>query len=196
MDGDQRLPAAAVTRVYGRSGQVGGAGFLVTPDLVLTCAHVIGDEAPADPVDLDFPLLDGRPSAQADVVAWQPIRPDGTGDIAVLRLREPAPPSAVPARLTRAGAGWREQVRLIGFAEDDGVWVEAELRGRQATGWLQIESELGRHAIARGFSGSPAWSSSAQGVVGMVVAAERGATTAYLLPAGTLIEAHEGIAVP
>ncbi|QUQ65809.1 nSTAND1 domain-containing NTPase [Kutzneria sp. CA-103260] len=196
MDGDQRLPAAAVTRVHGRSGQVGGAGFLVTADLVLTCAHVIGDEPPTDPVALDFPLLDGHPSVQADVVAWQPIRPDGTGDIAVLRLREPAPTDAVPARLTRAGAGWREQVRLIGFAEDDGVWVEAELRGRQATGWLQIESELGRQAIARGFSGSPAWSDSAHGVVGMVVAAERGATTAYLLPAGTLIEAHSGIAVP
>ncbi|MEY9861347.1 WD40 repeat protein [Catenulispora sp. GAS73] len=158
-------------------------------------------DRPIGRVVVDFPLLANGigASREADIVGWCQTRPDGSGDTAVLRLTTPAPEGARPARLTMTDARWGDAVRVIGFPadlpEDYGVWVEAELRARQAAGWLQVESEPARRSIGPGFSGTPVWSPAAGGVVGMVVAAERGSgTTGYLLPTATLVELHPEIA--
>ncbi|WP_326918133.1 trypsin-like peptidase domain-containing protein [Actinophytocola sp.] len=178
-----------------------GTGFLATGELVLTCAHVLGTEGPDGPVMVDFPLLAGDTRATAHVVAWHGIEPDGRGDIAVLRLAA-TPSVAVPSRLSDTTTRWGEQVRVFGFppdlGSDYGVWVEAELRAANGAGWLQIESAPGRRPVGPGFSGSPVFAPSSGGVVGMVVAAERGAhtTTSYVLPVGALLAAHPEIAAP
>jgi WD40 repeat protein len=182
--------------------------------LVVTCAHVVAmalgrakydGDRPVERVVVDFPLLGSGTTngaaewREAEVVGWNPIRPDGGGDTAALRLTAPGPQGARPARLTLTDARWGDLVRVIGFPadlrEDFGVWVEAELRARQAAGWLQIESAPARRSIGAGFSGTPVWSPASGGVVGMVVAAERGSgTTGYLLPTATLVESHPEIA--
>ncbi|MFE9834747.1 trypsin-like peptidase domain-containing protein [Streptomyces sp. NPDC005551] len=60
--------AAAVVRIKGQDGEVGGAGFHVAPDLVLTCAHVVSDVlgtrredpvAVGTAVTVDLPLAAG-----------------------------------------------------------------------------------------------------------------------------------------
>ncbi|SCF28471.1 trypsin-like peptidase domain-containing protein [Micromonospora mirobrigensis] len=203
--------SAGLCRIRGRSGQVVGTAFLVAADLVLTCAHVVtaalgGDRhdsgPPADPVCVEFPLV-GVGGAEAGhcgtVVGWQPARLDGSGDTALLRLDRPAPPQARRVRLTLTEAVWGDEVRVFGFPvdlpEEYGVWVAAELRARQGAGWLQVESSPQQRRIGPGFSGSPVWGPGG-GVVGMIVAAERANTTAYLIPVRTLVEAHPEIAAP
>lgn len=194
-------PALGVARFRDPAGAVTGAGFLVTSELVLTCAHVLGDghapEPPDGPVTVEFPLA--RAGAQATVVSWSPIRPDGGGDSAVLRLTSVPPPGVHPARLTAAKPGWGEQVRVFGFPADlseYGTWAAAELRHEQAAGWLQVESTTPGRVIEPGFSGAPVWGPS--GVIGMVVAADRGAghDTGYLLPVRSLVETHPMLGAP
>jgi WD40 repeat protein len=203
--------AAAIARIRGPAGSTAGVGFLVTTDVLATCAHVVNAAldrewssapSPVGPVIVDFPLL-GRDGAgmAADVVGWVPARPDGSGDTALLRLRV-VPPGAHRVRLALADARWGEPVRLYGFPVDlpegYGVWLAAEVRARQGAGWLQVESVPGGRRIGPGFSGAPVWSPRAGGVVGMVVAADRAvsSTTGYLVPAAALVEAHEVLSLP
>ncbi|MCI5124558.1 MAG: hypothetical protein D3925_08810, partial [Candidatus Electrothrix sp. AR5] len=60
-----------------------GAGFLVTPQHVLTCAHVVNDalcrkkgsvDRPKLTIFLDFPFLPSRPLVQATVQDWFPMQ--------------------------------------------------------------------------------------------------------------------------
>jgi len=62
----------------------------------------------------------------------------------------------------------------LGFPDGhpDGVYASGVLRGRQATGWIQIEDvkETG-YRVEPGFRGTPVWDERLKGVVGMAVAA-------------------------
>ncbi|XVS60881.1 trypsin-like peptidase domain-containing protein [Actinosynnema sp. CA-299493] len=172
--GDRIGPA--LVRVRGSQGSVIGTGFLIAPTLVITCAHVVGD--PDSPVELDFPLLPGRPSALGEVVRWEPVAGDETGDVAVLRVR--APEGAVPAPSAPDRDVWGHGVRVFGFPRGfpDGRWLTGTMRTRQGTGWLQVELE---GPASPGFSGAPVWDEDAGGVVGMLVAGTKGGT-AFVLP--------------
>ncbi|WP_268997864.1 serine protease [Saccharothrix luteola] len=198
MESARALPAAVV-RVRDGRGSVVGAGFLVAPDLVCTCAHVVGDGAgpPPGPVRVDFPMLPGVPARTARVEAWRPVLADGRGDIALLRLTEPPPEGAATLVLGAAENPWGRRFRVPGFpaGHEDGVWVGGSLRERQGTGWVQMQADDGPR-IARGFSGSPVWSEELAAVIGMTVAADRGSGTAYLIPSEALVEVSGAVAPP
>ncbi|MFF9364973.1 nSTAND1 domain-containing NTPase [Streptomyces griseoluteus] len=220
MAADVSALSGAVARIRSDGGAIAGAGFLVAPGLVCTCAHVVARalgtdpwsaEPPRDSVRVDFPLLnpvqqdpalhpapDARRAAGSAVVAgWRPILADDTGDLALLRL-DAAPPrgTAVPW-LVEANELWDHAVRVFGFPEgsDHGVWVAGRLRALQGAGWVQMQSEAGP-AIEPGFSGSPVWDTDLGGVVGIAVAAGLGsrADTAYLLPATSILRAWPELA--
>lgn len=163
-----------------RDGRVVGAGFLVAADLVVTCAHVLGE--PDGAVSLDFPLLPGRPEAVGRVVRWWPVAEDGRGDVAVVRVVPPDGAAPVP------GAAdvdvWGHRLRVLGFPNgfDDGRWLTGTLLGRQGTGWVQVEVD---GVVRRGYSGAPVWDEDAGGVVGMLVAGTREGT-AFLIPGSDL----------
>ncbi|MCI5163514.1 MAG: hypothetical protein D3917_16130, partial [Candidatus Electrothrix sp. AX5] len=99
-----------------------GAGFLVTPKHILTCAHVVNtalgrnlnaadQPSPASEVFLDFPLLNNQSLLRAKILHWFPVADnpatDATGttgtleDIAALELlpETPLPAEAQPAPL-------------------------------------------------------------------------------------------------
>ncbi|MEV5538809.1 trypsin-like peptidase domain-containing protein [Saccharopolyspora shandongensis] len=162
-------------------GRILGAGFLIAPEVVATCAHVIdGVRAPV----ADFPFL--RSAGHAVEVLE---RDDGL-DIAILRLPDP-PPGAlpVPARIT--GGVRDHRFRTFGFPADlpDGVWVTGRLVGAQGAGRIQMAQDPGHLHIEPGFSGAPVWDEDLSGVVGMVVTAGRGETTAHLVPTTALGDA-------
>jgi len=69
------------------------------------------------------------------------------------------------------------------------VWASGVLRGRQASGWLQIEDvKQTGYLVAPGFSGGPVWDDVLEGVVGMIVAADthERVKAAFLIPADVL----------
>lgn len=188
--------AAAVVRISGAAG-VAGAGFLVAPGRVATCAHVVaaalgelGDtECPDGLVQVEFPLLATGSPIPARVVDWQPDSGDGAGDVAVLQLEEPAPSGALPApsRITDDVRGHSFRTFGFPFDQDAGIWIEGRLLGAQGTGRIQIETDARQWRIEPGFSGAPVWDDDANGVVGMVVTrANRHDTTAHLIPTTAL----------
>ncbi|MDH2390627.1 trypsin-like peptidase domain-containing protein [Streptomyces sp. HNM0663] len=208
-DTEEAEPAlvSAVVRVKGPDGAIGGAGFLIAPDLVLTCAHVVSDalerpredtvEAGAE-VTVDVPLarnadgVDGGDHG-AEVQRWLPIRPDQTGDIAVLRLRNRIP-GARPLPVIDPQRGvWDHDARAVGFTGDnpDGIWQSGRFRGPTRQGWIQLSRANGESVYVKGgFSGSPVWDNELGAAVGMMVAAQpvREAQQAFVLRTRTLLK--------
>ena len=219
--------SASLVRVLTPTGEVAGAGFLVSPTRVLTCAHVVAqalgarDDLPHPPdgeVRLDFPLLAPGSALAARVVQWWPVRPatppaspasptaptngaaNGAAggafgeDIAALELAQPPPADSRPARLVAVDELWGHTFRAFGFpaAHDRGVWATGVFRGSQADGWVQVEDvKQTGYFVAPGFSGTLVWGEQAEGVVGMVVGAERRAEVraAFIIPTPHLVKA-------
>ncbi|MCF3180885.1 trypsin-like peptidase domain-containing protein [Streptomyces polychromogenes] len=192
---------SAIVRVAGPDGTVGGVGFLVAPDLALTCAHVVADAlglprgqvpAPLGALVLDRPLSGAAPgpAATAEVAHWVPLRDDGTGDVAVLRLGSPVP-GAAPLVMASPPSVWQHPVRVAGFPSSSpgGIWHAGRLRGPTAEGWVQLSgADQQGVAVDKGFSGSPVWDERTGAVVGMVVAAQlSGARQSFMIPTRTLI---------
>ncbi|UQX00061.1 trypsin-like peptidase domain-containing protein [Streptomyces sp. RerS4] len=190
--------AAAIVRV-GAAGAPAGVGFLIAPDLVLTCAHVVTDalglprthpSAPTGVLALDRPLSGVPGLIDAEVAHWVPLREDGTGDIAVLRTPRP-PAGVVPPPMASPASVWEHPVRVAGFpaAFPGGVWHAGRLRGRTAEDWVQLSgADQQGVPVDKGFSGSPVWDEEARAVVGMVVAAQlSGDRQSFVIPIETLV---------
>ncbi|MFE6492338.1 trypsin-like peptidase domain-containing protein [Streptomyces sp. NPDC057748] len=206
-EGAEPALVSAVVRVKGPDGAIGGAGFLIAPDLVLTCAHVVSDaldrrredtvEAGTE-VTVDVPLAgnaDGVDEGNhgAEVQRWIPIRPDQSGDIAVLRLRHRIP-GARPLPMADPQRGvWDHDARAVGFTDDDpdGIWQSGRFRGPTRQGWIQLSRANGEAVYVKGgFSGSPVWDNELGAAVGMMVAAQpvRESQQAFVLRMRTLLK--------
>lgn len=177
---------ASISRIYHSNEAVVGAGFLVSNEYVLTCAHVITQvlnipqntqEIPTGSIDLDFPLIAPGEKLTSQVVFWKPVSPTELfEDIAGLKLDGKLPDAVQPVRVVTAENLWEHSIRVFGFPKghNNGVWASGVLRDKNAKGWLQIEDikEPG-YQIESGFSGAPVWDEQLAGVVGMAVAAEK-----------------------
>ncbi|MGR4878326.1 trypsin-like peptidase domain-containing protein [Streptomyces sp. LARHCF249] len=199
---------ASVARILSAGGRPEGAGFRAGQREVITCAHVVAtalglppdtQEPPGGRLWIDFPLAERGARVPARVGAWTPVRPDGSGDIAVLELLADPPAKAPVARLVEDAAGPDRRVRAFGFPQsyDDGAWSVGWLRGATGAGWLQYDTDpASEHRVEQGFSGAPVWDVAEGGVVGMVVAADtrEDVRTAYLIPVRTLRESWSALA--
>lgn len=186
----------SIARIHTADGAIVGAGFLVTEQQVLTCAHVVTralnspnhvSSLPQAEVHLDFPLVAPGDVLIAKVIRWYPKE-----DVAVLRLNGNPPTGVQAARLVVADELWEHPFRALGFPKghDAGVWTAGVLRGRQATNWVQIEDvKVAGFRVQPGFSGAPVWDEQLGGVVGMAVAAERqpDVKAAFIIPTKMLI---------
>ncbi|WP_380282567.1 trypsin-like peptidase domain-containing protein [Kitasatospora purpeofusca] len=193
----------AVLRIRDTRGEAVGLGFLISPELALTCAHVVsaalGTPQEQEPLasarlQVDLPLLSatgqGSTGVSASVEDWLPPQEPGGGDVAVLRLDDPLS-GAVPIRLIEAGEVWDHPVRAFGFpaGRPGGVWHSGVLRAGQSEGLLQVDLKGSGYPVSRGFSGTPVWDESLGGVVGMVAVAESGKLSAsYLIPTVGLMD--------
>jgi WD40 repeat protein len=200
---------ASLVRILSKDNTIAGVGFLVSETRVLTCAHVVAQalnvpletpKAPDVEVRLDFPLLTPGETFAARTVLWRPASPDtssehaDTEDVAVLELTTDPPHRSKIARLAASDDLWGHAFRSFGFPSsyDNGVWASGVLRDAQAGGWVQIEgvTDIG-YFVTPGFSGSPVWDAQLDGVVGMVVGAERRpeVRAAFMIPTGALFKA-------
>ncbi|MEU4807194.1 serine protease [Actinosynnema sp. NPDC023587] len=158
-----------------RVGDV-GAGVLVAPDLVLTCAHVV----PHDSVDVTLVHL--GVTLAASVEFRDPVE---DGDLAVLRLATPVP-GAVCAPL-RAPTAMSDHTYLVqGFAGGHHTESRGRIGGRVGPGWVQLEHTSG-HPIARGFSGAPVWDDDVRAVVGIIVTAHKAVGGGNLIPVDEIV---------
>jgi hypothetical protein len=198
---------AAVARVWAASGAPVGGAFLAAPGHLLTAAHVVNlahgrdraaTDRPTGPVSVDFPLVDPGVLVPAELVRWVPPRTDNphgvAEDVVALRLDGPVPDGAAPVALVDRSDLFDRRVVVLGFPAllDSGVWSIGRLRGRLATGWIQIDMDpASQFAIQGGFSGAPVWDVDRSAAVGMVVAAWRGpqVRTGYMIPTAMLQEA-------
>ncbi|MEV6349949.1 trypsin-like peptidase domain-containing protein [Actinoplanes sp. NPDC051851] len=164
-----------------------GAGVLIAPDLVLTCAHVVATalpgasirQAPESTVIIDFPTgtADDRRSATVAPHGWVP-RGDTplTGDLALLRLDRPV--GHEPAALAPCGPPSGRAVRAFGHAHRDpvGRWATARLTGTAGPGgdWVQLNDvTVPGPRIERGYSGAGVVEESTSRVIGMIVGVDR-----------------------
>ncbi|MFF4501350.1 trypsin-like peptidase domain-containing protein [Streptomyces sp. NPDC001401] len=201
--GFERL-GPAVARILTPDGEVVGAGFLIAPDTVCTCAHVVARAAgtqgaePQDTVGIDFPLGESATVHRATVVTWRPATADGDADAALLRLPAALPAGSVPVRLVGGDDVWDHRFRVLGFpaGSDQGVWANGRVRAPVGGRWTALSEEYDRiRRISPGFSGAPVWDEDLGGVIGMLVAAERGTgeSVAYLVPAAELVGLRPGL---
>ncbi|MET9530604.1 trypsin-like peptidase domain-containing protein [Streptomyces sp. NPDC006649] len=160
----------------GEPGDVLGAGVLFGRDLVLTCAHVL--PGPAEPVRVEFPVLAGEPkgvSRSAKVVDGHWVERYGRdeGDLALLRLTEPAPVTST-AVLHRDPAPYDTRVTVDGFPRNrsGGLWVDAVLKGPGGHGdeWVQINPVDFHDPDPRGFSGAGVTEAGTGRLLGIMVA--------------------------
>lgn len=192
----------SIVRIIDNHGRIVGAGFLISSQYILTCAHVVTTalgvpsdiaSAPENFLSMDFPLVKPGLIIRARTFIWKPNQQNVThsNDIAVLQLIESPPKDAAPTHMIVASDLWDHSFKAFGFPsiQTNGVWASGRLRGRQASGFIQIEDikEAG-YRIQPGFSGTPVWDEYLGGVVGMVVAAERqtDVRAAFMIPADTL----------
>jgi hypothetical protein len=185
-----------------------GAGFLIDPMHVITCAHTVNDvlgrdrhdeEQPREDLELNFPFADRQRNVRANVVAWRPVG-DGHNDVAVLRLKDHPPPNARPIRMVPAGMVTGHRFMAWGFPLENAgeMFAEGIIQRRRGDDRIQVAgTEAPGQAVRRGFSGTAVWDEVLGGVIGMVVAADPdpASKTAYLVPTDVLAEAWPDLKV-
>jgi WD40 repeat protein len=191
-------PGAAVARVHGRActpcgvQESVGAGFLVRPDLLVTCAHLVDAVRPGEAVRICFPQNPAISQTTAVLVdgAWRD--PDAE-DVAFLRL-EHVPAGARVIRLRSAPGPIGAEVKAFGFpaqAPPDGHPGTARIGPLFTADGVTLLCLHDANDLAQGFSGSPVVDDDGL-AVGMVTshaggnAFDRGINIAYAVPAAVL----------
>ncbi|OUC12063.1 MAG: hypothetical protein B0A82_24515 [Alkalinema sp. CACIAM 70d] len=202
---EQALLDQAFVRIYGDDGAIVGAGFLVAPGYIVTCAHVVNDALRRDrterkkpevcqEISVDFPLaprspIVSCPSVQTRVLGWAPIDcHTAFQDIAVLEpiSKIPAQVQSIPVKLHCE----RSRVMLKGFPvgfDDAAIVPELSIKGRTGRSLIQLNNE-GKTGIPPqpGFSGAPVWDREQQAAVGMLVLTAADQDFAQMISASVL----------
>lgn len=194
-----------IARIKSTNGGVAGTGFLVSPQHVLTCAHVVADAMgiprttepkPVGCLHIDFPHCRPVFASLATVADWYsakesiPASESTLDDIALLELAEPLP--IRPVCMSYIRDLWNREFRTYGFprGHDSGLWAGGVLQATLPSGWLQLQ-EAGGAVIEAGFSGAPIWDQEGVGIVGMMVARAVGQNKrlAFAIPSYQLLRA-------
>jgi len=182
-------------------GEVAGAGFLVSPSRVLTCAHVVRGQSAG--LTVTFTERPGSPAVPARVVAhggWAGGDTD-PGDLAVLELdREmPIAPAALAPVDTAHGVTAPRKLVVYGFPVgfDEGTLAEYRITAPQLINreWIQLEAwQPGGQPLAPGFSGSAVTLVDTGEVVGMVTAqGAPGVSNGRMMPTEVMVRYWPGL---
>ncbi|MEV8124038.1 serine protease [Streptomyces sp. NPDC085944] len=197
-----KTPSWAV-RIRGADGEIAGAGILLTPDQVLTCAHVV-DRAAArltaefvGATDHSVPAVPARVDGTAYVPETRDADGDPGGDVALLRLERPRPVRET-VRLHRLSAPGRE-VRMYGFpyAHNGGIWFRSTVVGGCGRdGQVQLSPVSPGELASPGCSGAGVADSRTGEVIGMVLSGQldqHGNRFSFMSPAETIARHLPGL---
>ncbi len=183
-------------RIRGADGEIAGAGILLTPDQVLTCAHVVDraeERLTAEFVgaaDHSVPAVPARVDGSAYVPETRDADGDPVGDVALLRLDRPRPAEET-VRLHRLSAPGRE-VRMYGFpyAHNGGIWFRSTVVGGCGRdGQVQLSPVSPGELASPGCSGAGVADSRTGEVIGMVLSGQQdqhGNRFSFMSPAETI----------
>ncbi|MFE9289492.1 trypsin-like serine peptidase [Streptomyces olivaceus] len=195
-DSWMRTPSWAV-RIRGADGEIAGAGILLTPDRVLTCAHVVdrtADRMTAEFVgaaDRGVPAVPARLDGDAYVPETRDADGDPSGDVALLRLERPRP-AEDSVRLRKLSTSTRE-VRMYGFPyeHNGGIWFRATaVGGCGRDGQVQLVPASPGELASPGCSGAGVADSDTGEVIGMVLSGQEdrhGNRFTFMSPADTIV---------
>jgi Trypsin-like peptidase domain len=189
---------------------IAGVGFLVSANLILTCAHVVNtalgyekrsQNRPEEPVPLLFHANVDDSLKSAEIVNWVPPskerlhRTAKPCDIAVLKIDSAQiPQNASVAELVDDFELIGKNFRACGFPQtwSTGHWVDGKVAGYDFRHCFQLDcSGADANFIEKGFSGSPVIVDDS--VVGMIFSARPDDKTAFMLPSSMLCERCEGL---
>ncbi len=155
-------------RIETLDGHPQGTGFILTPTLAVTCAHVVDacGAGPGDQVRLTFQA--GNVQAEAEVLAdgWHE-----QADVTFLRLLSPLPATVTPAILGPSVDADSHTFRALGYpdvGDFQGVWAEGKILGSTTDGQGKRALQLESQNIAPGMSGAPVIDVDTDRVVGMI----------------------------
>lgn len=185
----------SIVRIKSNTGQVCGAGYLISETKVITCAHVVNlslnhniarQVKPEEKIQFDFPFLKSQ-LLFGQVEEWVPYEKSGEGDLACIAFLKGLPEGARPVCMVNPEDLFRHPFAIYGFPKfyDMGVWATGSLLASLATGLVQIEDikETGFH-VSGGFSGAPVHDTFLESTVGLVFATDlnEGIKTAFMIP--------------
>ncbi|MDD1427566.1 serine protease [Dolichospermum sp. ST_sed9] len=197
----------AIARIYNTNNVVIGAGFLISNQYLLTCAHVVTAalglppetvSKPSQRIQFDFPFINREEKLNAEVDFWLPYQsyqsdPQKIGDIAGLKLHNKVIPDKVQPICLKTSYKSNHTFRIFGFPNQrtDGVWAYGTLKDTLPNGWGQMEGQEKGYRVEGGFSGAPIWDDEEKAVVGMAVAEDKNEQrrVSFFLPTQALFSA-------
>ncbi len=163
---------SGIVRILNPSGKTVGTGFVVTDQLVATCAHVItlARSSPGGTVQLIYLVNQQQATAQVEADYWRDADQE---DVAILRLTQPLPEEVNPLDLGTSRQLTGQPVHSFGFPETKPIegmiatgTIDGEMRDEKGYVLLQLTSSQ----ITNGFSGAPLLSDRTGRIVGMISA--------------------------
>ncbi|REJ45320.1 MAG: serine protease [Microcystis flos-aquae DF17] len=203
----------SVVRIYKQRNkkddkiEIVGAGFLISSEYLITCAHVVNQsigekdvtstKKPTDIIECDFSFIASGKSLEATVEVWHPVKFNSNDpqDIAILKLKDSVSLQAQPVSLItyKIGDLSDHNYKAYGFSRNEGVWSDGKIIGHIANNKIQIEDTKSTgYAVEGGFSGTAIWDEQLGGVVGMAVMADKEkmfAKSAFFIPTNVLLKA-------
>ncbi|QSV53434.1 MAG: trypsin-like peptidase domain-containing protein [Dolichospermum sp. UKL201] len=197
----------AIARIYNTNNMVIGAGFLISNQYLLTCAHVVTAalglppetvSKPSQLIQFDFPFINKERKLNAEVDFWLPYQSYDSshqqiGDIAGLKLHEVIPDKVQPICLKTSHNLSNHTFSICGFPnQPKEAWAYGTLRDTLSNGLVQMEGTGQQgYRVQQGFSGAPIWDDQEKAVVGMAVAEDTNEQrrVAFFLPSQALFSA-------
>jgi V8-like Glu-specific endopeptidase len=197
----------AIARIYNTNNMVIGAGFLISNQYLLTCAHVVTAalglppetvSKPSQLIQFDFPFINKERKLNAEVDFWLPYQSYDSshqqiGDIAGLKLHEVIPDKIQPICLKTSHNLSNHTFSICGFPnQPKEAWAYGTLKDTLSNGLVQMEGTGQQgYRVQQGFSGAPIWDDQEKAVVGMAVAEDTNEQrrVAFFLPSQALFSA-------
>jgi hypothetical protein len=160
---------AATFRLVDPAGGFAGTGFLVSPDQLITCHHVVAGGPSVSAIDGLGQVWSAEAESLNDSVLV-------AADIAIVRLSGTVNAEPLPLSFTAPGSGFSSRVQLSdGRAFQESTPIQGELLGPSRIGYAhgELGYEVEAHPvkgawIKGGMSGAAAWDADASAVCGLV----------------------------
>jgi hypothetical protein len=206
---------ASVVRIVKPNKQLVGMGYLVAPDTVITCAHVVASalgcrkdqlDPPDGIVEMNRPLIELAGDkvyrrAQVQANGWYPAcapgeePASGLADIAVLRIID-QPYTTPPALAPLAPGPQFDHLTFETYGcpkghEENAVYTEGLTRALIGNGRILVQGTSG-YPIEPGYSGTPVWCGQVHATIGILAQDEQDhtmQTTGFVIPSPLLLQA-------